>query len=345
MFLGEEIWKEGVIKAHSKLRKHTQVTWSTIRRLNIEPTTACNASCVMCDHQRYFGTYGLREVCYTDMLHILFQMYKFGKQFGGIKQVNFGVYCEPLLYHDIVHLVKFSKGLFPHVRISTNLSLLTGKVSQQLLQAGLTDICFSLDECEKSRYEAIRRGLCWESVLGNATEFVRRRNSGGFGCNVVVSPVVCKENRGRIKEISEFWRGALGVPVVPSPEVPIGRLVDRVQPWFDSVGKPSCVDMFTVKPNGNVVPCCIDIYGDAILGNIHKQTPQEIYDGELLAQHRYRLAHLVNLPQCCRNCVYLPQFQPKDVSVFDRIVGSGMLLSRRVGQIRGRTRKDECLVQ
>lgn len=337
--INEELWVKRLNEAHRRVCKPQQLVWSSIRRINIEPTTLCNASCIVCDHDNYIKRFGHRELPADDVKDFMYQVSEFAKQFGGIKKINFGVYGESLMYADIVELVKYASSVSEDVRISTNLSLLDGEMSKSLLEAGLSDICFSIDECEKERFEKIRRGMVWETILENAKTFKKIRDEGDYKCRIIVSPVICDENKDRVKDIVNFWQSTLNVRVRPSPETPIGKLVSRVQPWFDVVGKPHCSDMFTIKSNGNVVPCCLDIYEEAVLGNMYDDSPSDIFHGYRLKEFREKLSTLKDIPHCCKICTFLPQLQPNRVGLLDRVMGRGKVILRHINNLLAVPRK------
>lgn len=336
--IDERMWIAQIEEAHKKFHKPQQVVWKTIKRVNIEPTTLCNASCLMCDHDEYIKRVGHQELTVQEMGTMLTDVAHFVITFfGSLDQINIGVYCEPLVYPGIIEVVAICRTLAKQRRISTNAMLLDEDMSRGLLEAGLTNICLSLDECERVAFEKIRRGLKWEVVLENVKTFKRIRDEGGYHCKIVVSPTMIEENRSRMKHIISFWKDTLNVSVVPSPEIPIGRL-DRIQPWFDVVGTPTCVDMFTIKADGDVVPCCIDIYGDSVLGNMFEDTPLSIYHSEALKTLRRRLYTLTDLPYCCVRCVYLPQFQSKVPTFADDIYAIYDKFVRLFNMWRGRPR-------
>jgi len=108
----------------------------------------------------------------NDVKRFIDQIESFTFKLGSrLRIINFGLNGEPLLHPKIIELVSHAKNKAETVRISTNLDKLTPFMSLELLEAGLNSICFSIDECEKERFEAIRRNLEFEKTVLNASTF------------------------------------------------------------------------------------------------------------------------------------------------------------------------------
>ena len=63
--------------------------------------------------------------------------------------------------------------------------------------------------------------------------------------------------------------------------------------------------------NGDVVPCCYDLEGNEIMGNLKDNTMEEIWNGEKYKNFRKRLKKSVFKPEIqpefCKGCLkYLP---------------------------------------
>ena len=71
-----------------------------------------------------------------------------------------------------------------------------------------------------------------------------------------------------------------------------------------------CKDLYRsmwVYWNGDVVPCCYDLTGKEILGNVNQNTLEEIWNGECYASFRKRIAEAVvqpiSEPELCKHCL------------------------------------------
>lgn len=282
--------------------------WDKIERLNIEVTNKCNANCVFCFREEY------KEVpkgglLYEPTIEWIERIAKHSTyKRNRLKRINFGVTGEPLLNPDLVDFIKYARGFSDEVRISTNLMLLNERKSYELLEAGLNKICFSIDECEKERFEALRRKEVFETVYNNAVRFKEIRDQGNFKCDILLSPVLCNENRHRQFIIKRFWKKALSVDAEFSQEIPIGKIIDRVQPWYDPRDIPQCTNMVVIKSNGDICTCCFDVFNESPVGNIyHAESFNDILGSKELEVFRLNLLKLKDIPSYCKICVSLSQ--------------------------------------
>ena len=77
-------------------------------------------------------------------------------------------------------MIKYAKdkGIL-EVQFNTNAMLLTEKISERLIEAGLDRIIFSLDGMTKETFENIRGGANFEKVVNNIKSFINIRNEMG----------------------------------------------------------------------------------------------------------------------------------------------------------------------
>jgi radical SAM protein with 4Fe4S-binding SPASM domain len=314
LVVDHDLYSRNLLDALSKSwRKYT--LWDEINRLNIEVTNRCNADCVYCFREEFNKAVEPKTMPLQDVKCFINEISKFSEyKFKGLQVINLGNNGEPLLHPYIHDIVSYARDRCKVVRISTNLSYLNEKMSYKLLESGLGSICFSVDEIEKNRFEKIRRNLNFDTILNNAVKFKEMRDKGKYKCKISVNPVLCKETMEREKEIIKFWKKISDVKVKMSREIPIG-IVDRVQPFFRPNIKPLCNDMVGLKANGDVTPCCFDIFGNYTLGNMYNVSFESIFYGENVKLLRKRLYYLEYIPEHCKICVALPNLIDKKVSL------------------------------
>jgi len=231
---------------------------------------------------------------------------------GQSRLVNFGVFGEPTLSHILVPAVQYASERGLETRVSTNVQLLDADLAEGLLKAGLRHIHLSLDEMEAERFNAIRRGLDFDVILGNVENLWETIKRGGYRCRVYVYPVVSPENRHRIRDILRFWR-RYSHSCHPSPEIPIGPghrarawTVGLLRRWGLPLLKrwgltPHCYDWLVVRANGDVVPCCLDVFHEHVFGNVFRQPVAEVWHGPEAEAFRDRLSR-GDLPPLCERC-------------------------------------------
>ena len=118
----------------------------SFRRLAIELTTHCNLNCIWC----YRGDPAYKHILNKDMP---FEKLKkiVENTNGKFRMVHLGGLGEPLLYPKIIDAVELVKNLSDKVKITTNGILLTEKLIDKLVDAGLTHIEISIDAFSKHK--------------------------------------------------------------------------------------------------------------------------------------------------------------------------------------------------
>ena len=129
-----------------------------LKKLYIEPSSACNLNCRMCFRHNWFNEKtGLMD---GKTVKNVLEIFK-NKQFGC---VFFGGMGEPLMHPDIVSMVNEASLCGKKVELITNATLLTEEVTKKLLAAGIDTLWVSLDGFSKESYEAIRKGSLYSLV-------------------------------------------------------------------------------------------------------------------------------------------------------------------------------------
>ena len=112
-----------------------------LKKLYIEPTTKCNLNCKMCFRHTWFDE-PMCNLSLEEFRHVLQTMPK------TVETVFFGGMGEPLFHKDILEMIRLSaeKGL--DVELLTNGTLLTEKMINGIMDAGLTRLWISIDNLE-----------------------------------------------------------------------------------------------------------------------------------------------------------------------------------------------------
>lgn len=260
----------------------------------MELTNRCNANCVYCD-RTYVGKP-------HDMDFNLYKKIVDSCPYAKVIQVQ-GV-GEPLLYPKIVEAITYAKRRKRIVRFSTNASLLNKDLSLQLLEAGLGEIRFSVDECTKEGYESLRKGLKWETVLENIKNFEMLKEEGGYKTKTILRMTRTKENSRRMPDIIAFWKEIV-TPVLTTPE----RLIPPPSLFKNNMfssGKPlRCKRVgqhLSVRSNGTVILCCRDWGSVYSMGNLVKESVLDVYNGKKFCKTRNAIKTGVNYPTLCKYC-------------------------------------------
>ena len=262
--------------------------------LMVELTNKCNARCVYCGRQ-----YDSRPS--QNMDFSLFK--KIVDSCPSATELHPQGIGEPLLYPKIVDAVTYAKNKNLKIIIYTNASPLNERLSIELIKAGLDDIVFSVDGCNKETFESLRRGLSWEQVVKNIEQFQRLKK--GYPTKTFIRICRTLENKDSIRQTLLFWKPRVdNTHVKDEYDVPLPLTIEK-QKWIDMEFPIRCKRPFehlTVKSNGDVVLCCRDWYGQYIMGNIGDSDVLDVFNCEAFNQARKGIKSGFNCPHICLFC-------------------------------------------
>jgi len=259
------------------------------RGVMIETTLNCNAKCLPCYHSQA-------------TLNGIMTMKLFRKIINDCvaSNINFvwmSVYGEPLMDPYFVKRVKFLKENGISYGIYTNASMLTQKLSKELISLGnLHRINFSVLGFDKKVYETMMPNLKRDIAYKNILHFLKLKNNAGQNIHTTVSNIKCNINNKDIKDyisywkkkrvdsirIKELWRRTGGQEIQQLGSY--GRLHNK-ELW-----QAPCIELYgnlNIYYNGKVSPCCDDNdLRRLIVGDMNVQNLSDIYNGRTLKELR-----------------------------------------------------------
>lgn len=139
----------------------------------IEPTNRCNARCRVC--VRSFNTVEpAHDMTAAEFRHII-------DQFPTAKRVVLHGIGEPLLNHNLIDMIRYTKQVLPDAAVlfNSNAILLTGRWPQALVDSGLDEYRVSIDAATSATYARIRGVQAFEVVQENMRRFVQMAGENG----------------------------------------------------------------------------------------------------------------------------------------------------------------------
>jgi radical SAM protein with 4Fe4S-binding SPASM domain len=173
--------------------------------LQIEITGACNLRCHMClvryrpRLDRYRASMTFEQVAALVDAN------------PNLERVVLQGLGEPLLAPDLVRVVEYATRRGIAVAFNTNGTLLTPRHGRELIDAGLAELCVSLDGATAATYESIRDGARFRRVVENLRAFrALQRSMGADNPDVAIVFVAMRRN---LAELAQLVRLAADVDV------------------------------------------------------------------------------------------------------------------------------------
>ena len=270
---------------------------------NLEVTNVCNLKCIMCPITKM-----TREKKYMDF-SLFSKIIDENSHLGTVWLHNFG---EPLLHPELPRMISYCKSKHLKVGISTNATLLTEAIANNIIDAGLDYVVFSFDGATKETYEKIRVGANFESVRNNITSFIRiKQQKLAKNPFITVQIIRMKETDADIRTFYDFWKTA-GVDTVR---------IKGFDTFAGSVGTSGTKDEYlyncsqqqrypckwlwkevVVLVDGSVVMCCRDFDGEIILGNLREQKLKDIWNSKqtLELRKKHKKLSFEDIPVCSK---------------------------------------------
>jgi len=282
--------------------------------VGIEPTNHCNLNCPFClvgqqslkgslDHNSLNRPMGFMDLeLFNCIIRNVVGL--------GVKSVLLHFQGEPLLHRDFFEMVRISKHYGLVVRVFTNGLLLNEDKCKKLIEAGLDEIMFSIDGATEETYQLNRVGGNFDKAYENMRDLALLSRQNGSKMRISWQFIAMRNNEHEISMAEELAKKADVKFVVKSfaetdeNRAPVDPKIRR-----KLMSKP-CIDIYRsnfIYWDGSVVPCCYDLEGAEVMGNIKKNTLKEIWDCEKYRKFRQRvdeaLIHPENEPELCRDCL------------------------------------------
>ena len=271
--------------------------------LIIETSNFCNARCLMCPYKSMQRT---KKIMNQRIFNKIIKRIKEEKL--PINKVFFSGMGEPLIDGKLMERIAAIKKLGLAVRLYTNASLLTAKISRRLVELKVDEINISFNGATPKEYQEIM-GLNFKQTVANINTLLKIKKENHSAKPIIqISSIVIKRNERNIKKHIQNWQNKVD-SVTVSLAHKWGGGVD-IDSQFQTT-KPKRVypcrslwHTFVIDSGGNFVLCCRDYESKHILGNIMVNSFADIQKNEVLKKIRER--HLQyswkKLPKMCQQC-------------------------------------------
>ena len=285
--------------------------------ISIEPTTACNLRCPQCPS-------GLRSFSRpTGMLELSTFEKIINELHEKLAYLILYFQGEPWLHPQFDTLVQTAHDKGIYTATSTNAHYLTMENAQKIIESGLDRIIISMDGTDQSTYEKYRVGGNINKVLeGVENLMAARRKLKKANPFVILQFLVFRHNehqRPAMKKLAkklgvdklEFKTAQIYDYENGSELMPVNEKLSRYEQTGDgryvikSALPNKCWRMWhscVMTWDGDIVPCCFDKDAKYVMGNIHQQSFEEIWNGPRYLQFRETLLQNRKSIDICANC-------------------------------------------
>ncbi len=284
--------------------------------ITIEPTNICNLRCPICETGSGTLNRPKGEMQFGNFESII------DKIKDCANSIFFYYMGEPFLNKDCYKMIKYAKRKGLYITSCTNGNYTD---AAQLLDSGIDEIIFEIGGIIQQTHEKYRFGSNLQVILENVKKLIQQKKSLKRAYpKVILGLIVMKQNESEISKFYELAR-ILGVdearlqkPCVRTWEQAKQFLPNNEKYWdYDkdafSKGKLKpkknsgnrCNWIYismAILNNGDVVPCCRDVHGDFVMGNILRDDLRAIWNGKKYRNFRKRVASDKNGISICKLC-------------------------------------------
>ena len=285
-------------------------------RMCIELTNRCNLNCPFC----LVGQQNSKESTEHDELDrdmggmnldLCKKIILDAKRFG-IKEINLTFQGEPLMYKRkwFLELVRLCRQEGLKSIVYTNGLLLDPMYSRDIIKSGMEEIRFSVDGITQDAYEKNRVGGKFETVWKNMRDMVNIAKEENSNVKLIWQFIALRNIEHQIEKARTMAKEIGIIFEVKTFAESVPELAPKNINYRRKLKHLPCTDIYAqslVYWNGDVVPCCYDLEGKEIMGNLNNNTMEEIWNGEKYNNFRKRLKGSVfspkMQPEFCKGCL------------------------------------------
>ncbi|MCA9407330.1 MAG: radical SAM protein [Candidatus Omnitrophica bacterium] len=208
----------------------------------------------------------------------------------GLCAVQLNGYNEPFLLKDIARYIRYAKNAgVLDIYVVSNGSALKPEMAEEIIDAGLTQIKFSIDSLNRETYSKMRVGGDFDVTMRNINHFLEVKKKLGKKLPITrVSFLKAKENINELDDFINYW----------VERVDYITIQDMINPFLDDPEKykkfeeslrlkkiefkecPIPYQRLIIRNDGSVLPCCTSYGYKLPLGNINQSSIYDIWNSD-----------------------------------------------------------------
>jgi radical SAM protein with 4Fe4S-binding SPASM domain len=283
--------------------------------ISIEPTTACNLGCPECPS-------GLKKFSRpTGKLNLEMNKKIIDQLKDELLYITYYFQGEPFLNKDFLEMIRYANQQKIYTATSTNAHYLTEKACDEIIDSGLNKVIISLDGLDQKTYESYRKGGDLSKVLGGLDTLYKKVEDTGKGPHIVIQFIVFKSNEHQLDLLQElgkkypkievkiksaqFYEFEDGNELMPSEEKysRYKKVNGRFQ--INNELTNSCWRLWSscvFTWDGKLVPCCFDKDAQHIMGDLQKESFNQMWTDNRLDDFRKMVFTDRSQIEICKNC-------------------------------------------
>lgn len=300
--------------------------------VQIDICSACNFKCNFCFHSDLeaikradvrFGSMSYKLFC--KIIDDMKEQWGFNK----VKKLRLFKVGEPLLNKDVCNMIAYAKKaqVAEKIEITTNGVLLNPDLNQKMIDAGLDILNISVNGIDEEQYRKVcKYELTMEKFLANIKDFYDRK---GDKCRLTVKYGdigYTQREKDRFYELFGDKCDEMFVETISDTLWQDTNIADNVKKA--DVGtygeelkyKKVCPFLFTtmvINESGMVHLCCADWKSEYVIGDLNKESINDIWKGEKLKN--IQIMHLKGQKDkmsICQKCQSLSANTPDNMDPY-----------------------------
>ena len=239
--------------------------------IQIETTIACNATCWFCPQKHATRRpMFMKEEVWKKIIDETREL--------GITYRPF-ILNEPFIDKRMAFIVRYIKeDPTASVEFNTNGEPLTPKRADEIIEAGVDIIRFSVDGYKRETFNEAR-GINYDKVYANVEYFIQAANASGRQIQTEVRMIKFPGTDAEQEEFYQYWQARKPTAVI---------FTDLYRyPWegqTESLNLPcvKIIDEMFFYVDGRATLCCWDSKERQIVGDVSKEHVLDIWNGEVI---------------------------------------------------------------
>lgn len=278
--------------------------------VEIEPTNRCDLKCSLCIKGMGMLRRPIGDMTFKRFKTIIDKLDK------GIIYLVLYFFGEPLLNSEVYRMIKYAKDKKIFVRLSTNAVFEDKMHALELVNSGLDELIITLDCASSQTYQKYKKSDRFYEVVENVRLIVNERKSNKRPL-IYLQFLIMRDNEHEIskfKDLSKDLRVDRALfkkirvdhfGIEPRREfLPENKKYIR-RVYLTPSQKKSCHRTWistVIFWDGSVVPCCYDMDGNHIFGNVFLENFEDIWNGQRYNSFRREVLNDISKVALCKQC-------------------------------------------